>query len=198
MRLTYNSKATPGATKITMSCPITLEPYTEENFPVSLPCGHSISNTAAADILARSFVFSDLGRLDLLGMRKFVCPSCRAETNVNPSPARHHFPKNYALLELILGDKSTATMPSTLPPVQPAPPARPVRAQRLVSAQPVPGPSEAPGDGSRAAQSDAMLVYVQHPLTATTGFCCPLAAAAWRQRQQTTTWTILELQITDD
>jgi hypothetical protein len=98
-----------------MSCPVTMEKYTEENFPVSLPCGHTISSAAAKSILDRSFVFTDLGRLDLIGCRKFICPTCRGETIVK---AEHKFPKNYAVLEVLSGGQCDATTPNA-PPTAP-------------------------------------------------------------------------------
>ena len=114
-----------------MSCPVTFDEYTEENFPVSLPCGHTISSVAAKSIFKGSFVFTDLGRLDLLGYRKFHCPTCRGETVVKPD---HKFPKNYAVLELVSGGQCDATTPN-------APPAAPLAA---VAAAPALVPVRAP------------------------------------------------------
>ena len=114
----FMSKQMPLVTRNTITCPVTFEEYTEVNFPVSLPCGHTISSVAAKSIFRGSSVFADPGRLDLLGCRKFRCPTCRGETVVKPD---HKFPKNYAILDLVSDGQCDATTPN-------APPAAPVAA----------------------------------------------------------------------
>ena len=87
-----------------MSCPVTLEAYTTTNFPVALPCGHTVSVVAARAVLTRAP--RDLGSEQC----QFTCPVCRAQHWV---PVDHQFPKNYAVLELL-------DTPVTVPPTPPA------------------------------------------------------------------------------
>ncbi len=77
-----------------MSCPVTLDEYNETNFPVSLPCGHTISILAANSIKESSeSVYIDGERFI-----KFTCPICRDIHMIKPS---HTFSKNYALLAIL-------------------------------------------------------------------------------------------------
>lgn len=87
-----------------------MEPYSDDNYPVSLPCGHTISVSAAAAILARSTAAA-------ANTFAFTCPNCRAETNVSGA---HQFPKNYAVLELMSSDQASPPTAPTIIPTVPA------------------------------------------------------------------------------
>ena len=91
-----------------MSCPVTLEPYTEENYPLSLECGHSISIAAAQQVMSSgASLDSEDGE-----RRVFRCPLCRSEWDLHPS---HHFPKNYALLEMVQAQQLASVEPPSAP-----------------------------------------------------------------------------------
>ena len=93
----------------TMECPVTNETYSRRNLPVSLPCGHTISDSAAQGICGHAPV------IQTASMVRFRCPMCNADTNV---AALHRFPTNYKLLDL-LEEQTTHTQDHTSPPRPP-------------------------------------------------------------------------------
>ena len=87
-----------------MSCPVTLENYTNDNYPISIPCGHTISNAAARKIIDRSGLYNNL--------INFSCPICRKIFQIQ---SIDDFPKNFALLEHIENTQSIISSPPLVP-----------------------------------------------------------------------------------
>lgn len=90
-----------------MSCPVTLDNYTNDNYPVAIPCGHTISVAAAKQIIDRSYSHNNL--------INFSCPICRKVFQIQ---SVNDLPKNFGLLEHIENTSNTQSITSlpALPP----------------------------------------------------------------------------------
>ena len=91
-----------------MSCPVTLDNYTNDNYPVAIPCGHTISVAAAKQIIDRSYSHNNL--------INFSCPICRKVFQIQ---SVNDLPKNFGLLEHIENTSNTQSIIS-LPPLAPS------------------------------------------------------------------------------
>ena len=91
-----------------MSCPITLENYTNDNYPVAIPCGHTISVAAAKGIADSSYLHNNL--------INFSCPVCRKIFQIQ---SVNDLPKNFGLLEHIENTSNTQSITSP-PPLAPS------------------------------------------------------------------------------
>ena len=89
-----------------MSCPVTLENYTNDNYPVAIPCGHTISVFAARKIIDKAGLFNNL--------INFSCPICRKIYQIQ---SINDFPKNFALLEHIENTQSITSSPPLAPAI---------------------------------------------------------------------------------
>lgn len=87
-----------------MSCPVTLDNYTNDNYPVAIPCGHTISVFAARKIIDRAGLFNNL--------INFSCPICRKIYQIQ---SIDDLPKNFALLEHIENTQSITSSPPLAP-----------------------------------------------------------------------------------
>lgn len=93
-------------------CPVLFELYTNNNYPIVLGCGHTISINAAKQIHSLSSLVETNAMIPACLDKKFTCPICRSDFRLSNS---HVFTKNFTLIDMLNLDSTTESSHSIKP-----------------------------------------------------------------------------------